>query len=76
MSTQTNWRGLPVHAVDQWDDWPLSLEDYLKMRDTWDLVRDVMESQLLDMALIHELLDHAARYERMQQAELDAGEDI
>lgn len=67
-----NWRGLPVHAVDEWDDWPLSLEEYEHMR----LVHDMLVLQGVDMELVREMMGFADRYRAMQEAMDAAGEDI
>jgi hypothetical protein len=72
MAGQTNWRGLPCHAVDDWDDWPLPLDEYKHMC----LVHDMLVAQGADMELVREMMGFADRFRRMQEAEAAAGEDI
>ena len=68
----TNWRGEPVHAVDEWDSWMLPLADYEEMRLTYDL----LVLQGVDMELVYKMMEYADRHRRMEQSEADAGEDI
>lgn len=69
---EKNWRGEPVHPVDDWDCWQNSRAEYEHMR----LVYDMLVLQGADMGLVMEMMGFADRYREMQEAELDAGEDI
>ncbi len=73
---EKNLRGLPPHKVDEWDSWVLSHEEYMEMVTTYDLVQECMEASLADMSLVMNLVEFAARYEGMMQAQEDAGIDI
>ena len=46
------------------------------MRDNWDKVRRIMESQQKDMSLVIKLLEYQERADAAARAEDDAGEDI
>jgi hypothetical protein len=69
---EKNWRGLPVHAVDEWDYWQKSRADYEHMR----LVYDMLVLQGADMALVLEMMGFADCYRAAQEADLAAGESI
>ena len=67
-----NWRGLPVHAVDEWDAWQLSREEYEEMK----LVYDMLVLQGTDMDLILKMMKFAVRQESLSESDRNAGEDI
>lgn len=70
--SQKNWRGLPVHPVDPWDSWQVSLDEYQEMQLTYELLADTGT----DMGLVFKLAEYSARAQRLTQYEMEAGENI
>jgi hypothetical protein len=69
---EKNWRGLPVHAVDEWDSWHFSLAEYEELRLTYDM----LVLQGADMELVLRLMEFSTRARLLEEADLAAGEDI
>ncbi len=69
---QKNWRGEPVHPVDEWDHWKMKLEEYEDIR----LVYDLLVLAGTDMVLVHKMIEHVGRFYRLEEADHAAGESI
>lgn len=67
---QKNWRGLPIHPVDEWDHWTNKLSDYEEMLAIWDKVSHVPVDDLMAFA------EMVRKAEAQNQADCDAGEDL
>lgn len=67
MVNTKNWRGLPMHPVDEWDHWSYDIKRYDEIKATFDNVRYVNRAALLAFAEI------VADFKASEQAESDAG---
>ena len=69
-----NWRGLPVHPVDEWDHWKTSRDEYAEMKQLWE---ELIGHSPIDIEpQVRKLIEFAIHCERLNQADMDAGEGI